>query len=602
MCYVKPGSHCSRIVRQLLDLGPATSNLLNPKRHLLKVAGSCCHLTMRSYRYNPPAITSSCSGNIVWRRLTVQKPSLTCLQSGRGFSRETSEENSCHFSFLPLDRAGHKRENARAYLRHEKTKFVIFVDGMPVLARYQDSTAHMSFWLGKGNQEVSPKNADAKTVEFVPFVVDGGDTMIGGQMLADKDPGGIFLGIWKHDNETPVFAQDVGSVSDEFMTKFGLTRIDARSAGPLLCAEDSSLLALSHGLLQWHKNAGYCSRTGKEASEIMLGGHARRVPATDNLRTRSLYPRIDPAVIVVAMHGDWFLLGRKASWQVGRYSLLAGFMELGETPEQASVREVYEESGVQLCLQSLQYQRSQPWPFPQSLMVGFKGTTLDFLNAPHGFDLLTKAGQTAAKHVGLLEQEISLYQSHLTLPEVHIDEKELEDARFFHSAWLREQLQSNGRGNFRIPGKHALANMMINQNLENVLVDDEVSCQELGQIPDIALPTESTTQMKYILLRVSVLSVGGAWRSKLIIRGDPCAAYHNHIFTATKSEIAQLHHSDSLQLDVLGGGRIQIDASEMSISVYGFSAAFGQAPHEISGGILRSKLPFYSIHVSYDGY
>lgn len=527
----------------------------------------------------------------------MRRPRLvSCLDSGHGYRWESARDEACHYSFLPLDRAGEMRKSVETYLKNDKAKVVIFVDGKPALVKYQPKTAHMSFWL---DAELGvPVDAEGQPVELIPFVIDSSDDFL--CEFGDRDPGSIFLGVCKKDGETPVFVQDIGCVSEEFLREHELIVKDARSAGPQICAEDSSLLALSNGLLRWHKNTQFCSKTGKKASEIVLGGHGRRVASIDGALTRSIYPRIDPAAIIVAMHGDWFLLGRKASWDAGRYSLLAGFVELGETFEEASVREVFEESGVKLNLQSLEYQRSQPWPFPQSLMVGFKGETLDFVNAASGFELLSRDGQNAAKHAGLLEQEINLYRSHLTVPEVHIDEDELEDARFFHSSWLVEHLPSSSE--FRIPGKHALANRLIHQNLEQLSARDDQAFLQLQQVPELGVPVESSNQMKYILLRASFASPDGSWKSKLILRGDPRAAYHNHVYTAAKTELALLDQSYSLQLDVLGGGRMEVDATEKSISVYGFSAAFGQAPHEITGAILRANLPFHSVNISYEGY
>ena len=592
MCYVTAGSSCRRLVRQLLDVGPGKARkLLNLKPHVL--LGKCHQRGMQSYQFGLSEIFQVHHGNAAWKRLTMHRsaPVVSCLNTS---GWDSAREEACHFSFLPLDRSGEHRNNVDVYLKSDKAKVVVFVDGMTALVQYQHSTAHMSFWLG-GEGRV-PVDAEGGDVGLVPFVVNACDELIRG--CDEEDPGNVFLGIWKGDNETPVFVRDVGRLSEEFLNAQGIVLMNARSAGPKVCAEDSSLLALSNGILQWHKNSKFCPKTGQEASDIILGGHGRRVPAVEGTRVRAIYPRIDPAVIVVAMHGEWFLLGRKASWELGRYSLLAGFVELGETFEDASVREVYEESGVKLCLQSLEYQRSQPWPFPQSLMVGFKGETKDFVNAASGFDLLSKDGQNAAKHVGILEQEIDMYRSHLTLPHVSVDEDELEDARFFHSSWLRQQLQSSNE--FRIPGKHALANKLIHQHLSEL--PDGGECPQLLCIPEIAIPLESSNQMKYVLLRVSLVSSDGSWKSKLIVRGDPRAAYHNHVFTAAKSELALVDTANSLHLDVLGGGRIQVDATDNSISVFGFSAAFGQAPHEITGSILRAALPFYSIHVSYEGY
>lgn len=613
MFYAPSASHCRNIVRQLLGWRRAwRSKAISSQSTLssLDMRGNqnCYNHHTSISRFHPcglkQRIRSGLAGKVCWNgQGASNRARLVCLSANpRGYTHDIRNDQTCHFSSLPVERSGEKRKDAEVYFKNDKARVLIFVNGKAVLARYNGDNAKMSFWLGGDDVNEIPKNAEGSNVEFVPFVLDASDVDITFQG-SFQDPGNVFLGIWKRDQETPVFARDIKSISEDFLTDNGLVLLDARSAAPTLCGEDASLLALSNGILAWHRNAQFCSKTGERASEIILGGHGRRVMKNaDGKRRRAIYPRIDPAVIVVAMHGDWFLLGRKSSWEKGRYSLLAGFVELGETLEEASVREVFEESGVKLCVNTLEYQRSQPWPFPQSLMVGFKGETTDYVKASVGFDLLSKEGQIAAKHSGLLEEEINAYQSHLTLPEIHVDQEELEDARFFHYSWLLEHTNNNTKDEFRIPGKHALANRLINENIDNVRSDCMESCPELNHIPDIVVPLESSCRMKYILLRVSYLSNNGSWRSKLILRGDPRAAYHNHIFTATKSEIASIDQSKSVHLDVLGGGRIHLDACGKSISVYGFSAAFGQAPHEISGAILRARLPFHSISVSFEGY
>ena len=88
-------------------------------------------------------------------------------------------------------------------------------------------------------------------------------------------------------------------------------------------------------------------------------------------------PRVDPSIIVLVARGDECLLGRQASWPAGRYSTLAGFVELGETFEEAVVREVREEAGVTCDRSTLRFVASQPWLFPRSLMVGFVVETAD---------------------------------------------------------------------------------------------------------------------------------------------------------------------------------------------------------------------------------
>jgi NAD+ diphosphatase len=131
-----------------------------------------------------------------------------------------------------------------------------------------------------------------------------------------------------------------------------------------LPAPEASLLAYARALTLWRATHRFCSRCGTPNVAIRAG-HARLCPSCG---THS-FPRIDPAIIVLVHDGERALLGRQASWQPGRYSTIAGFVEPGESLEDAVRREVREETGVDA--HSVAYHSSQPWPFPASLMLGF---------------------------------------------------------------------------------------------------------------------------------------------------------------------------------------------------------------------------------------
>jgi NAD+ diphosphatase len=136
-------------------------------------------------------------------------------------------------------------------------------------------------------------------------------------------------------------------------------------------ARDRELACTAVALATWHANHPRCSLCGEPTIPIR-GGWVRRCEADD----REHYPRTDPAVIVAITDPDDRLLVAHASyWSVRRYSHLAGYVEPGESLEQAARREVGEEAG--LTLASLEYVASQPWPFPASIMVGFKATVAD---------------------------------------------------------------------------------------------------------------------------------------------------------------------------------------------------------------------------------
>lgn len=144
-----------------------------------------------------------------------------------------------------------------------------------------------------------------------------------------------------------------------------------RELGAVVTGLELELLVGAVALLAWHRLEPHCSRCGSH-TEVRAGGTARWCPACGI----SHFPRQDPAVIVAVIDPlDRILLGRQPSWDPGRVSVLAGFVEAGESLEQAVHREVLEESGVRLG--DVRYHASQPWPFPRSLMVGFVAHAVD---------------------------------------------------------------------------------------------------------------------------------------------------------------------------------------------------------------------------------
>jgi NAD+ diphosphatase len=141
---------------------------------------------------------------------------------------------------------------------------------------------------------------------------------------------------------------------------------DIRSVGPLLGQEDGQLLAYARGLMHWHNRHRFCGVCGsKTISED--AGHQRR--CSNSACNTVHFPRTDPAVIMAVSDGERLLLGRQASWPPGMRSVLAGFVEPGESLEEAVAREVKEEVGIEV--EDVRYHSSQPWPFPSSIMLGF---------------------------------------------------------------------------------------------------------------------------------------------------------------------------------------------------------------------------------------
>ena len=144
----------------------------------------------------------------------------------------------------------------------------------------------------------------------------------------------------------------------------GSTVAGLRDAATLLSQEEGGLVAQATGLVNWHRRHPRCSVCG-EPTEVAEAGYVRRCPNCGATH----HPRTDPVVIMLVTDGDRALLGRQARWPPGRYSALAGFVEPGETLEEAVAREVREEAGVEV--REPRYVSSQPWPFPSSLMLGF---------------------------------------------------------------------------------------------------------------------------------------------------------------------------------------------------------------------------------------
>ncbi len=164
-----------------------------------------------------------------------------------------------------------------------------------------------------------------------------------------------FLGL---DDATALFATS-GPLPE------GGRRTNLRESGALLSDRDAGLLTTAVALESWHATHAHCPRCGTP-TDVADGGMVRICPADGSMQ----HPRVDPAVIMAVLDADdRLLLAHQARWPARRFSTLAGFVEPGESLEQAVAREVHEETGV--TVRSSTYLGSQPWPFPQSLMLGF---------------------------------------------------------------------------------------------------------------------------------------------------------------------------------------------------------------------------------------
>ena len=142
---------------------------------------------------------------------------------------------------------------------------------------------------------------------------------------------------------------------------------ELRGIGPLLPPDEASLAAYAVGLARWHARHGFCGVCGAPTA-VEEAGH-KRVCTRESCRAPH-FPRTDPAIIVLVEEGDSCFLARNAGYRPGMHSTLAGFVEPGESLEATVEREVWEEAGI--TLSEITYHSSQPWPFPASLMVGYR--------------------------------------------------------------------------------------------------------------------------------------------------------------------------------------------------------------------------------------
>lgn len=201
--------------------------------------------------------------------------------------------------------------------------------------------------------------------------------------LADADPAeAVFLGLVEG---APWFAVDVSAA--ESPPEMGGTWHDLRAVGPSLSRGDACVLGTARGLLGWHRGHRFCGACGAE-TRAEDGGHVRA--CTYEGCGRRHFPRLDPAVIMLVTDpAGRALLGRAERMPEGMLTTLAGFVEHGETLEQAVAREVAEETAVIVEPDSVRYVASQPWPFPGSLMLAFTaraavtGITVDRTELAH---------------------------------------------------------------------------------------------------------------------------------------------------------------------------------------------------------------------------
>ena len=192
-----------------------------------------------------------------------------------------------------------------------------------------------------------------------PLVGDDGGLVWTSLAYARPDSELILLGL---DDGCPCFAELRDDMPDGVIRSSNIFR-----AIGLLSPEDASSYAAARSVIDWHRRHRFCARCGQPTA-IFRAGWARRCGGCD----AEHFPRVDPVVIMLAEHDGRVLVGRQPLYPPHRYSALAGFVEPGESIEEAVARELYEEAGIRVA--AVRYVVSQPWPFPSSLMIACTAT------------------------------------------------------------------------------------------------------------------------------------------------------------------------------------------------------------------------------------
>jgi NAD+ diphosphatase len=270
-------------------------------------------------------------------------------------------------------------------------------------------------WVARRRADPSSR-AVLSTADGVLVARDGATPVYVGLDELPPDAEVVLLGVDGEDGEgAAVFAADPGP------DRAAALRPDAelrglRDVAAMAALADAGLLAHATGLLNWHRRHRFCANCGSP-TDSGEAGYVRVCPRCGVQH----HPRTDPVVITLVHDGDRVLLGRQPTWPPGRFSCLAGFVEPGESLEEAVVREIGEEAGVSVS--SVRYVSSQPWPFPASLMLGFEATYA--AGDPHPHD------------------------------------QELEDVRWFAREELERAVAGAGDGTLQVPPPLAIARRLM---------------------------------------------------------------------------------------------------------------------------------------------
>jgi len=264
-------------------------------------------------------------------------------------------------------------------------------------------------------QQMTPKARLMRLEGLDPVMDDDGNLLWG--TLADASPESelVFLGL---NGEQGCFAE----VQPGIVGSGAPAGPRSWAAMQYLGARDLAMYGGARSIVGWHARHRFCAQCGAP-TELAKGGWQR--DCTSDACKAEHFPRVDPVTIMIVEHDDSLLLGRQPRFPEGNYSALAGFVEPGETIEEAVARETLEEAGV--AVRDVSYIFCQPWPYPSSLMIGCHAFADD--------------------------------------PAITVDETELEDARWFARADVADALEAIGRGEqgraFGCPPRYAIAHMLM---------------------------------------------------------------------------------------------------------------------------------------------
>jgi NAD+ diphosphatase len=276
------------------------------------------------------------------------------------------------FAGNPLDRASERRPDAAwlaEQLASSESLGVALWNGKPFVEATKEGGAQIAYLPAKLVEELS-----------------GGSERL------------LFLGLWK---ETAVFAVDLEGDRDPGQGLLqGLGEFkDLRQIALQLPDTEAAIVATAKSMFEWRRRHRHCAVCG-QPSEARDGGWKRKCPACE----AEHFPRTDPVVIMLAYHGDRCMLGRQEAWPKGMFSALAGFLEPGESIEEACARELAEEAG--LRTRQVRYHSTQPWPYPSSLMIGLIAEVEDDEGTPDQTELSEVRWFTRAEAKRLLAGEI----------------------------------------------------------------------------------------------------------------------------------------------------------------------------------------------------